>query len=342
MKKYLLYNLKQGFLRTVILSFLFFSLVLWAIPETSAPYESPEGILHYAGSDTGLFVLSIFIGIAAFICPTFQLTPFKNKRNVDTLYSMPISREKMAAVHYISGLIEMAVMFTISFVFTYVYLSLSTDWFDLSYMPLYYLSAIAAGIVIYSIVSFLFQKANSDGDGLIICCLWIFAVFVAATATVNTVFELMNKDPNQFENITNHWLYLFSPLNNLTVLFQDAIEINKTNLNVYHQTYVKSWYMFVLWAFAGILAAYGYFKTFVCSRADKAGELTTTWWGYKLLIPLFGYSFLAIIENDYDAIAIIMTYIAMYLGYAIYRRSFKIKKADVICLAAGIIPLVFL
>ena len=97
--------------------------------------------------------------------------------------------------------------------------------------------------------------------------------------------------------------------------------------------------MFFVWGAIGIAAAVGYFVTFVKKGAEKAGEISNSWFGYKLLIPLYGYSLLLQYDSlDFMTVAIC---ILMVIGYVVYRRGFKLKLSDIIisCLGIGMIIL---
>ena len=73
----------------------------------------------------------------------------------------------------------------------------------------------------------------------------------------------------------------------------------------------------------------------VLKSLEKAGEISNSPFGYKLLIPLYGYSLLMMYENiDFMTILI---FIAMVIGYIVYRRSFKLKTSDLVFTGCGAI-----
>ena len=73
-------------------------------------------------------------------------------------------------------------------------------------------------------------------------------------------------------------------------------------------------------------------------KAEKIEGISTSPFGYALLIPLYGMSFSAILFShgaDVQYIAVII--IPMVIAYMIYRRSFKLKILDLIMLALTIV-----
>jgi hypothetical protein len=136
------------------------------------------------------------------------------------------------------------------------------------------------------------------------------------------------------------WGIAYAPINNLTVIFQDLIEINKDAFDYNYQAtdaarYMSQMYMFFVWGAIGIASAVGYVVAFVKKGAEKAGEISSSIFGYKLLIPLYGYSLLTMFDSlDFMTV---MIFVAMVIGYIVYRRSFKLKVSDIICTGCGVI-----
>jgi hypothetical protein len=88
----------------------------------------------------------------------------------------------------------------------------------------------------------------------------------------------------------------------------------------------------------GILASLGFFLRFKRKGAHMAGEVSDTIFGYKLLIPLYGYALL-LMYSDLSVMTVLI-FALMLIGYFIYRRGFKIRKSDIIFIVCGIIPMI--
>ena len=269
-----------------------------------------------------------------------ETSGFKNRRNLDTLYFFPITRWKMAVVHYLSGFIQVCVIYTVSFLSSYIYLVLNTDYFGLGYMWLYYLASLAIGFVMYSVVIFIFGQANTETDGVVFTVMWAFAISLATFALYTLVGECMQSYshpvPWALYRVAN-WGILYAPINNLTVIFQRLIEVHHWGSGQTAAEYASQWYMFIAWGLVGIAAAAGYVFTFARKGAQKVGEISDSPFGYRLLIPLFGYSLMLITGVAEIGIPL---FGVMIVGYIIYRRSVKLKVRDLVVTACAVIPLI--
>lgn len=335
--RYLAYRLKQGALRTLIFTLLSLMLIMVVVP---------TGIngFYVENHDTSLYMHAIILGVFATLIPILETSAFKNRRNLDTLYFFPIKRMTMALVHYISGFIQMVVIYSIPFFAAWIYLEAQTNYFELSYMLGYYFLSLLVGLMMYSIFIFLFAQANTVTDGVLFCILWMFAVYLVAWTVRSEMLWSQLYETARLEAATEltQWTIIYAPINNLTVIFQDLIEVNQRvyEYSYTHETameYRQYAYMFVVWAALGIAAVFGYLATFVRKGAEKAGEISDSWFGYKILIPIYGYLLLAYAELGFTAALIIAM---MVIGYVIYRRGFKFKMSDYILVGIGVLLII--
>ncbi len=340
--RYLGYRLKNTALRSIVFALLSVALVLNVVDGCNGNVDYPEW------NESGIYMLAIVMGIFATIIPMLETACFKNRRNLDTLYFFPIKREKLALVHYLSGLIQVLFIYSASFFATYAYLAVNTDIYDLRWMMLYYLFSILLGFVLYSVFIFLFAEANTVVDGVIFSLLWIFVIYLIAWQVRAELLKPALYDSGHWASSSGlpSWGIIYAPINNLTEIFQDLIEVNKNIVTEggysYGQTrairaaeFLKHRYFFYIWFVLGLGAAFGYFCNFMKKGAEKAGEISSSWFGYKTLIPAYAYSLLLF----YDSIDImtILIFSAMLIGYIIYRRGFKFKLSDYIMLGIGVI-----
>ncbi len=343
--RYLNYRLKQSLLRTIV-----FTVLAMLICSTTVAESTRENV-EVEWRVSGIYILAVILGIMCTLIPILELSGFKNRRNLDTLYFFPIKRGKMALAHYLSGAIQIFTVYTVSFLTTWIYLLVKTDYFDLLWMPLYYLFSLILGFVMYSIFAFIFNEANTVADGVLFLGLWSIAIYIVMYAVIRyiigpTMYDNgVGIDPS-FRKLTSYesWGVVYSPINNLTVIFQELIEINQRPDHIFGgelthgRQYMSQMYMFFAWLAVGIAAAVGYFVRFTRKGAEMAGEISESPWGFKLLIPLFGYSLLFM--SGLEDIYAIIIFALMLTGYFIYRRSFRIKAKDIIVIACGIIPLI--
>ena len=331
-KRYVLYRIKNSILRTLIFTIL-------SILVTQTVIRDCIDLSRVENRTSGLFIFATILGIVASLIPFIELSGFKNRRNLDTLFFFPIKREKMALAVYISGLFQVIVIYTVTYVAGALFLATNTDYFALGYMLPYYFLSLLLGTVIYSVFMFLFNEGNTVADGVLFCLLWIFLLNIASYTVISQCLEQKLWPTSVAMNLTD-WGIIYTPINHLTVLFQDLIEINHPSRWDRSVVSIKEHsYMFSVWGAVGIAAAIGYVLRFVKKGAEKAGEISTSWLGYRILIPIYGYCLILLTASDSGPSTIsLLTFALMIIGYVIYRRSFRLKKSDIIVTAAGLIP----
>lgn len=332
-KRYLFYRIENSALRMLVFSILSIMLTQTVLIESIDNVD-----VQYCSS--GLYIFAVILGIFASIIPILELSGFKNRRNLDTLYFFPINREKMAIAHYISGFFQVTVIYTATYVSGFVFLASQTDFFALGYMIPYYFLSLLLGLVIYSVFMFIFTQANSVADGVLFCLLWIFVISFVGHTLLDVIYPAIDgEDMIGIQGVWRSasrladWGIVYKPINDLTILYQDAIEINNPAAwNSYIPRIRENSYMFFVWGVIGLAAAVGFIISFARKGAEKAGEISNSWFGYKLLIPVYGYCIM------FQSISIFITIVMMIIGYIIYRRGFKFKKSDIILTAAGLAP----
>ncbi len=337
LRDYLWYRLKQSALFTAIFTVLSVLLTQTWIGDCIR-YTEPDQMRF---NSCGLEFLAIILGIAATVIPFLEMRGFKNRRNLDTLYFFPIKRGKMALVHYLSGLIQMTFIYTVTYAAAAILLVNRANYFALVNLVPYFFLSLLIGILLYSLFIFLFTQGNTVLDGVVFSIMWMFAGYLVLSAVANNIRVLGDQYilAGKHLDADASWAIIYAPLNNLTVLFRNLIEINQ-DMGAYYTAsnadILAHWYWFLIWGVLGVAATVGFFATFIKRGAQKAGEISDSWFGYRLLIPVYGYSLL--LSGGRDMITVMMVLAAMIIGYFIYRRSFKLKLSDIIVTAAGIIP----
>ena len=333
-KRYVLYRIKNSVLRTLIFTIL-------SILVTQTVIRDCIDVRRVEFSTSGLFIFATILGIVASLIPFIELAGFKNRRNLDTLFFFPIKREKMALAVYISGLFQVIVIYTVTYVAGFIFLATNTDYFALGYMLPYYFLSLLLGVVIYSVFMFLFTEGNTVADGVLFCLLWIFLLNIVSYTVIRQCVDQKLWYTSGVMNLTE-WGIIYTPINHLTVLFQDLIEINNPSSWDRSVVSIKEHsYMFFVWGAVGIAAAIGYVFRFTKKGAEKAGEISTSWLGYRILIPIYGYCLILLTASNSGPSTIsFLSFVLMIIGYVIYRRSFKLKKSDIIVTAAGLIPVI--
>ncbi len=329
--RYLKYRLKDSALRSIVMTVVSVLITQSIIKDTTKIHFGVES------ASSGIASLTFVICALATVLPFLETKRFKNRRNLDTLYFFPIKRSSLAWAHYLSGIIQMTFVYAVTTIAAYIYLASNTWYFRLGYIWPFFFFTLLCGVVIYSVFIFMFGQANTEGDGVVFSLFWIgtlSSTMIFAEAFIHAAFHTAVALPTD-------WGVLYTPIIKLTQVFSYLININERS-TPYTTEQIRGVfnhsYWFAIWAVLGALAVFGYIRTFTKKGAQKIGEVSDSWFGYKVLIPLYGYSYLFISGCSLEFIPISL-FVGIYIGYVIYRRSFKISLADIIMIAIGIIPM---
>lgn len=303
-----------------------------------------DGVLDIRRSDLCLWVPSAILGVLAAVLPLLRLSAFKSRRNIDTLYSFPLSRRKMVAVQLGMGIGEMFCAFTLAYLYFIFLYKLKAGAFHLFWLLPNYFVALVGGLILYFFVAFFFWQGNTVADGI------VFAIgFAGAPALFVLDLSILFNSSLMSEAV---WYLPFWHLNNTTGLFyykamQDSPEVmevmgEQLSNNAYFwelDSLANKFYMYIVWFFVACILAAMLFYFAGRSKAEKAGDISDSFLGYRTLVPFYGYSILLnSTERAWEFSPII--YLLMIVGYILYRRGFKLRMSDWICLGGGVVPIV--
>ncbi len=317
--RYLSYRLGQSWIRTLIFTVLSVSLSQSVILSELKYTMILNGVKH-SRPESGLYILAVILGIFCTVIPMLELGEYKNRRNLDALYSFAISRKQLALLHYLSGWIQVIVIYTVTYLGACLTLVTHKPPFQLIYLLPYYFLSLCIGLIMYSFFLFFFGEANSEADGVLFCVLGIFLVTMIWSLEEEFLIGVFESS----------WGCAYAPIDALTTIFQYWIHSPEEG-SWLARIYLSEWYMFIPWSVIGIACAFGYFFTFSRKPAEKNGDISNSWFGYRTMIPIYGF-FLAV-----NPFGWILVTILMLAGYCIYRRSFKLKKSDLIVLGVAIL-----
>ncbi len=336
-RRYFVYRIRKAAPRTGIFALIAAIFIFSVLPRNLYKEE------YIYRSNSGLLLLAVVLAVAAVLIPILENACFKNRRNLDTLFFFPISRLKMASVHFLTGLCELFFIYTVSFLTSYLYLLANTDYFALGYMfPFFFLSFLA-GVLIYSFVSFFFSLGNTSLDGILFTILWFFLLFDLLKFGLIFAKEVLAVNINDPLILSHHpgFLFISAPLWNLKDIFSTLIEINRlgeAEIAEQIRRLTGFSYMYLVWGAVAAATAFGYFFQFRKKEAHAAGDISESYFGYKTLIPFYGYTML-FSYADVFPFSSFFTFVAMFVVYCIYRKSVKLRKQDLILFAVGILPL---
>lgn len=344
---YFRYSLKKVFVEMLTLTVFALMTVHFSVDQSLIYIgEGPDRMLSLIDCDVCLWVLSAILGILAVVLPLLRLSVFKSRRNVDTLYSFPLSRRKMVTVQLMVGIVEMLCAFTLSYLYFIFLYKLKAGAFHLFWLLPNYFVALAGGLILYFFVAFFFWQGNTVADGI---------VFVVGFAGAPVLFMMDLSEVLSTENLLTPaaWGFPFWHLNNTTVWFHNKVMLSSLEnleliggdqvVNAYRwemQELSKDCHMYIVWLVVAIILASALFWLVGKSKAEKAGDISDSFLGYRTLVPFYGYSLLLIFSREGVLAFSLIIYLLMAVGYILYRRSFKLRKSDWICLGVGVVPIV--
>lgn len=340
---YFKYSLKKVLVEMLTLTVFALLLVHFSVSQSIVHWKA-DGVLDIRRSDLCLWVPSAILGVLAAVLPLLRLSAFKSRRNIDTLYSFPPSRRKMVAVQLGMGIGEMFCAFTLAYLYFIFLYKLKAGAFHLFWLLPNYFVALVGGLILYFFVAFFFWQGNTVADGI------VFAIgFAGAPALFVLDLSILFNSSLMSEAV---WYLPFWHLNNTTGLFyykamQDSPEVmevmgEQLSNNAYFwelDSLANKFYMYIVWFFVACILAAMLFYFAGRSKAEKAGDISDSFLGYRTLVPFYGYSILLnSTERAWEFSPII--YLLMIVGYILYRRGFKLRMSDWICLGGGVVPIV--
>lgn len=253
--------------------------------------------------------------ILCVIVPMLELAGFKNRRNLDTLFFLPVSRTKMALAHYLNGLIQILTIHTAVIFLVFIRLQAYAEYFNLAALVPYYFLSLPTIVIMYSVFSFVFMEANTVADGVVFQVVYIFILALLALF-LGDVFDI-----RYFDNHSGEYL-LFYHMAELTDVYEQIVENRAPRLESSY------WVSYAVWCVLGLASLVGYVVTFTTRKTEKIGGISDSPFGYKVLIPLTLLCLTQFVGGFGDVFY--LTFIGLVIGCIVYRRSFRLKRSDIV------------
>ena len=280
--------------------------------------EGGKYILEYYDPTLGF---SMFvIGFLCFLVPVLQFSFFKKRRNLDYIYSMPISRTEVGAVHYAVGLLEVFIPFTVSYLINFLVFA-SWGFADNKLLPFipFYFWCLLFGWIFYSISGFAFNEANTVTDGCVFMGFWTFIFMLFA---------------GRFDILSQSGYFSLFFLTEIGSVYTDYAR-GKYDGDIW--SYINegktAGLQAIIWFFVivAVVAVVYLLCSFGKRRTEKAEDISDSPFGYASMIPLYAF-LLAVPEMEF-IISIIVT-IATIVGYTMFRRGIRYKVTDLAVIGA--------
>ena len=308
-----------------------------------------------------LSIVTIFATVIATLLPIFEFSPFNNKKNLDTLFSLPIDKTKLLIAHYLNGALQLVISITAVYTVWLVFWVLSpyTE-LHTGHSLLAYPYIIAGAMILYTIYSAVFLQANTTVDGCVFMLLYTFVFFMITGTMYYGIF--LNRDSifynyhHEFLNFTERTQFL-AILGRISygfdrvitpITYLDTVNGIKTWIYEYHhntpsqvfEPYMCIYIFYIILAVAGVVIT---LKTYKKTRPINVEEISDSWLGYKILGPIYSICGVLILNTEdlFSFPVSLIVLIIMFLGYMLYRRGAKFKIPDIVVMSITTIMAIF-
>ena len=277
----------------------------------------------------GNLIYSIYMLALAFVLPFIAFRFSFSKKQVDTVYSLPIKRKHLFDAHYFSSIAIILIIPFINFLIGLILSSLSSGlYFTLiPGMLLCYLASCLVAILAYSFNSWLVNISNNNVDALIMIASYLvipFIIYLAwDTFASNQAIGLYA--PDLF-----NWLKYVSPISQLAFVF-DYVDQYRDFYRFDTQFYFNLIYVVI-----GVIVFYYLASRTFCKRKGEDSEQNTTHrFTYPLVINVLSFCFISlfnITEVSWTGfiIYLVISFVIFAIMEFVRRRSTKITPQLII------------
>lgn len=317
MMKYLKHNYKEILKVTLLLSL--FGILLYILPIFIESGQYYKGV-------SNLTSLNIFLISISILVPIYNFSVLKTKRGADFYYSLPADKKTLNFQFYIKGLIEIILAFIVVYIVGFIAILIKGCGFNIiNYLPLFgfYLIVIT---LYYSYNCFLFSTSNTTIDGvafiflqtILVYFFWGFLseVFYDNIQNINIFTETTSKMP-------------FYPIFYVSEIFTAKIESFELNSFVLNNLSSA-----LFWVIISSLFLYLLFFYTKNQRPEEVGDVSNSWFGYRLVIPLLSFFLLfTMLSENFSIYSVVISTVFIFLNmmsYSLYQRKLKISLKYII------------
>lgn len=344
MKGYIKYLFKTNFLQTLVLTILP-TMLIAVIIGFSGPYryEAITGQIGYRSASVfgAIIILTFIISVIVII---LRFAKYKNQKQLDLQYSLPISKDKFIISETIFGFIQIFISYFVMFLTGLLIFSLMTKGeYKTGYFLLVFLVSLIYILITYLVYIFIFLRANSVIDGIVFIGSWLL-ILTLVSNVININLTLTKQDLSPFA---------FLPYYPIDMI--NSILIDKANpkpdydlLLNNSQIIIMSVNSFVYFIFAvgGTLLNKKIMKK---DKTELVGQVSESLIGYKVFLPiliaLMSWS-LFDVKSSENIIYVVIVFIFGFVMTVLYRKQIRIRKVDfliiiVAMVLGGVLNLIF-
>lgn len=279
-------------------------------------------------SYNNLAEISVIGGLLALAVPCRIFKYRTTRRSVDLYYALPLSHTKIFITKYLFGLVMVYLPYTVAYWFgALVAIAKAGNIINaIWYVPQYFASIIPI-YCIYALTAFAFTRANTAKDGVMFVLFWAFAVGMVVLVILDLFAD--------FSSFYYPYYFLpYAPLDTVTTFF-----MRKISERLYSEpNYAVMAIGFTLTTLMAAGSTVWVILTEKRTKGENAGQISESWFGYRVMIPFYTVCILAMIPlQSFMYIFVILVIIGAYLLTSYYRRTLKISKNQIIILGASIL-----
>ena len=342
MKKAFLYELKRNLLPLVIFSVITVAICVLAVSTTDV-----EHLTGYTSRNSCVWYFMAALMVLCVVVPIMQFSYRMHTRSVDLWYCLPISRKSLTLVRTLVGLVLVFVPYTLAYWLGVAGVAIQQPrtfefvW----YLPNYLLSLVL-GAGLFGVNAFLFTRANRASDGIVFMLAWGCALAMLMWY-LSEIFQFVVPYYDSRYGTTSYrcfsnlpiCFFTFGPIGWSASLFDKFILSGAAEYS--------DWLAFGISLGVGLVEAVAaYVLLFVYADRDKAenaAQISSSWWGYRVLIPVYLTLTVSLLDPttfSYNYLFYTLSLIGAFILYFAYRRSFRLKKEDIIsilvCFVVGV------
>ncbi len=327
MRNYFKYEFKKNLPFIIIASVIFVTILAIYLLTSDFVFSreeyingKPTGNMIDIARNSPIGMITTFAYILVFVVIIKNFNFKMKKTAVDVYYQLPIKKKNMYLVKYLEGILEIIITFSACILLSFIILAIRPNIFELKYLFLYYLIEIPYIIIMYTIVTFVFIKGNTIIDGLVNVGMYIGVSFLLP-AMLSLIFDGIEGYTIDFEASK------FSIVSPMTILAEEM----DYSLCCYGPLDfdINIILMLIINIILGVAAGVLLYKNE--DKAEDVAQISNSYFSYKVLLPALIFLISVMMTPEWDLTYILVfILIAAYIGYVIYRRTFKITKNDAI------------
>ena len=291
------------------------AVIIYVVTVSTSKLFSTGGTYGIFNQDPQLGLIYTILGIFCAVVPVLMYSFKMNKRSVDAFYSLPIKKEKMYLVKTLVGLLLVLIPYTIAYWLGFLTIALRENYFHLIYYIPGYFGGLLFGVCLYGIYAFAFTRANRVVDGVVFMLAYTFIGFLIVAGGGEIYYSLSG---HRSDLALSHF-FSFGGLmafeTNIATLIQEGTI--KTNVGDPTASWMPT--SDVIWEptiflYPILLAAVGYALMFLLLRREKAENAeqnSDSWFGYRVMIPLYIVAFFTCISYSLDMLPLYICVIAI-------------------------------